>query len=365
MIKRFVLFLLLVSVYCGSVFAVDITGCSALASGTRYNLTQSFTAPNANCYTFGSNIDFNMQGYTVTGNVTKNGFHSSNTVHSNVTIRNGIITNFKYGVYNYEDGVSSAWTSPVTFVNMTFIGNADYDFYSYAATYAKYTFINCTFSNAISFSNMHTVIFEDVTINNMSKDWSSATIGTLNVSGDKMAVRNMRFNAISSLTLDVDNITANTIELISMASMENINGNQFINIIDLCGSTYTYTGSNTIKFKMTGHMTTSGRCIDVGPNAATRNNMVFDLGGYNLTGDGTEYAFYMSGINHKNIILQNGVIDNWNRAFIIIRVQQQMPICPLQSGMSLLQIMCRIFIVLQEQQKIFLLRIVIFIIRFI
>ena len=37
------------------------------------------------------------------------------------------------------------------------------------------------------------------------------------------------------------------------------------------------------------------------------------MNGYTLRGAGTNSGFYMSGINHKNIILQNGVIDNWNR----------------------------------------------------
>jgi hypothetical protein len=40
--------------------------------------------------------------------------------------------------------------------------------------------------------------------------------------------------------------------------------------------------------------------------------MLWDLGGYTLSSTAGYSAFYIFNIHHENLIIQNGVIDNWN-----------------------------------------------------
>jgi PGF-pre-PGF domain-containing protein len=95
---KLVLMILFILVSINLVNAIDIIDCSNLnQNGTYYNLTQSLTSE-GNCFEItGNNIILNLRGYEIIGDSTGKGIY---VLGENVTIKNGIISNFSDGIEN-------------------------------------------------------------------------------------------------------------------------------------------------------------------------------------------------------------------------------------------------------------------------
>jgi hypothetical protein len=281
--KKIILFLLIsISIMTNNSFATDVSACGTLNTGT-YTLTQNLIAT-GNCFTLNdNNIILDLNGHTITGNGTNSGI-ILNAAKNNITVQNGIIKNFQYGIYQAHSYSYSNFHYHTK--NISFFDNS-YDVYvSGWASSRTYNFIDSKFQNRLYFEKTEAVNFESDT--------------TFNHTSSKQFY-------ISSVNLKIDTTQPAVVGYATLYSTATVNANigeSGFYVKDICKSRFTNViGLDTVKLYQ--DTTVAGNCFTYGSS-----NLAIDLNGKSITGDGTGYAIEFAPLKN-NITIQNGIIQNF------------------------------------------------------